>query len=142
MTTMNERVNRSVVDDMKEMWGGNLPTWDDFKIASKKGRVRANKTVAAQVTSMGAVPKPYYIIYGVMTLWSGFLIVPSTAIAWFFIDFSAWWILGSMFAASFLIKLSRSGHCEGMIHGAENNEKLYEMLINSGAFMFDPETIN
>jgi hypothetical protein len=139
---MNEQFNRSVVADMKKMWGGKLRTWDDFKIASKKGRVRANKCVAAQVTSMGAVPKQYCIIYGIITLWPGFLIFPATTIAWFFLDFSAWWILGSMFAASFLIKLSRSGHCEGMIHSAEVNEKLYETLINNGAFMFGPETTN
>ena len=135
---MNEQVALSVVQDMKEMWGGNLPTWEDFKQALKNGRVRANKTVAVQAIQMKGIPKAYFIMYGIITLWLGFLIFPATLIAWFFMKFSAWFILGSAFAAWFLVKVSREGHCEAMKHGAERNEKFYEILINSGAFLFGP----
>jgi|LGVF01.1.fsa_nt_gb hypothetical protein len=136
---MNEQIAQSAVQDLKEMWGGNLPTWEDFKKASKNGRVRANKTVAAEAIHMKGIPKAYFIIYGVITLWLGFLIFPATLISWFFMDFSAWWIFGSLFAAWFLVKVSRDGHCEGMKHGAERNGKFYEILVSNGAFLFGPD---
>lgn len=136
---INEQIAESAVKELKEMWGGNLPTWEDFKKASKNDRVRANKTVAAEAIHMKGIPKAYFIIYGVITLWLGFLIFPASLILWFFMDFSAWWILGSLFAAWFLVKVSREGHCEGMKHGAERNEKFYEILVNNGAFLFGPD---
>lgn len=137
---INEQITESTVKEMKEIWGGNLPSWEDFKKASKDGRVRANKTVAAQAIHMKGIPKAYFIIYGIITLWLGFLLFPATIVAWFFMDFSAWWILGSLFAAWFLVKVSREGHCEGMKDGAERNKELYEMLISNGAFLFGLDT--
>lgn len=137
---MNSKIAQSAVQEMKDMWGGNLPTWEDFKNASKNGRVRANKTVAAQAINIKGISKAYFIIYGIITLWLGFLIFPGTVIAWFFMDFSAWWMLGALFAAWFLVKVSREGHCEAMKHGAEKSEKLYEILVNNGAFLFGPDT--
>lgn len=135
---INEQIAQSAVQDLKEMWGGNLPTWEDFKNASKNGRVRSNKTVAAEAIHMEGIPKAYLIIYGVITLWFGFLIFPATLILWFFMGFSAWWILGSFFAAWFLVKVSRAGHCEAMKYAAERDEKFYEILVNNGAFLFGP----
>lgn len=136
---INHQIAESAVKEMKEIWDGNLPSWEDYKNASKKGRVKANKTVAAQAIQMKGIPIAYFIIYGLITLWLGFLLFPVTLLAWFFMDFSAWWVIGSFFAALFLVKLSRAGHCEGMMHGAERNEKLYELLVRNGAFLFDPE---
>ena len=136
---ITEQIAESAVEELKEISGGNLPSWDEYKKASKNGRVRANKTVAAQAITMKGIPIAYFIIYGLMTLPLGFLLFPATLIAWFFMDFSAWWILGSIFAAYFLVKLSRAGHCEGMMHGAERNEKLYELLVSNGAFLFGPD---
>ena len=136
---MNEQIAQSAAQGLKEMWGGDLPTWEDFKKASKNGRVRTNKTVAAEAIHMKDIPKAYFIIYGVITLWLGYLIFPATLISWFFVGFSAWWILGSLFAAWFLVKVSRKGHCEGMKHGAERNEKFYERLVSNGAFLFGPD---
>ncbi|MDA8137570.1 MAG: hypothetical protein M0036_02850 [Desulfobacteraceae bacterium] len=136
---MNEQIAQSAVQDMKDIWGGNLPSWDEYKKAYNSGRVRANKTVAAQAINLRGIPKAYFILYDVITLWTGFLIFPATLIAYFFMDFSAWWILGAFFAAWFLVKLSREGHCEGMKCGAERNEQLYQILINNGAFLFEPE---
>lgn len=137
--SMNEQIAQSAVQEMKEVWGGDLPSWEEYKKASQSRRVRANKTVAAQAIHMQGIPKAYFIIYGIITIWTGFLIFPATVIAWFFMDFSAWWILGSFFAAWFLVKVSREGHCEAMKHGAEKNQQLYEILVNNGAFLFHPE---
>ena len=135
---INDQIAQSSVQDMKKMWDGTLQTWEDFKKASRNGRVRANKTVAAQAIHMKGMPIGYFIIYGLITLWLGFLVFPATLIVWFFMEFSAWWLLGSLFAAWFLVKISREGHCEGMKHGAERNEKFYEILVNNGAFLFHP----
>ena len=135
---INEQIAQSAVQDLKEMWGGNLPTWEDFKKASKNSRVKVNKTVAAEAIHMKDIPKAYFIIYGIITLWLGFIIFPVTLVLWFFMDFSALWILGSLFAAWFLVRVSREGHCEAMKYGAERNEKFYEILVNNGAFLFGP----
>lgn len=137
---INEQIAQSTVQELKELWGGNLPTWGDYKKARKNGRVIADKTIAAQAIHMKGIPIAFLITYGLFTLWLGFLIFPMTVIGWFFMDFSAWWILGALFAASFLVKVSREGHCEGMMYGAERNEKLYEILVNNGAFLFGPES--
>ena len=137
---LNKAIAESAVDDLKNMWGGNLPSWEDYKKAAKNGRVRANKTVAAEAINMQGIPKGYVIIYGLITLWLGFLIFPLTVIVWFLMSFSAWWILGSVFAAWFLVKLSRYGHCQGMIHAAEIHEPLYELLVRNGAFLFSPDS--
>lgn len=139
MVGINEQIVESTVKEMKEMWGGNLPSWEDYKKASKKGRVRANKTLAAQAINMKGIPKAYFIIYGVITLWLGFLIFPAILVTWLFMDFSALWILGSLFAAWFLVKVSREGHCEGMKAGAERNKEFYEILVGNGAFVFEPD---
>ena len=48
MTTMNRRVNELAVKDLTELWGSRLPSWEELKEASREGRVRVNKTVAAQ----------------------------------------------------------------------------------------------
>lgn len=56
---MNEQIAQSAVQEMKEMWGGNLPTWEDYKKASKNGRVRANKTVSAQAINMKGIPRKH-----------------------------------------------------------------------------------
>ena len=135
---MNEQIAQSIVQRMNELWGNQLPTWEEFKKASKDGAISANKTIAAAVIHMDPIPRGYFIIYGFITLWFGFLILPLTIVAWFFVSFSAWWILGALFIAKFAISISREGHCQGMICGAENNEQFYTMLINSGAFLFEP----
>jgi len=137
---INEQLAQSAVKELETMWGGNLPTWDDYKKAARSGRVRTNKTLAAQAIGMKGMPKAYFIIYGIITLWLGFLIFPATAIAWFFMDFSAWWILGALAASWFLVKVSREGHCEGIKHAAEKNEELYKILVRNGAFLFKPES--
>ena len=52
---INEQIAQSAVQDLKKMWGGNLPTWEDFKKASKNGRVKANKSTAAKAIYMKGI---------------------------------------------------------------------------------------
>jgi len=135
---MNEQTNILATQELKERWGGNLPTWEEYKKAYKNGRVRANKTVAAQAIHFVGIPKIYTILYGIVTIWLGFLIFPLTLIVWFFMKFNWLWILGSLIAAWFFIKISREGHCEGMKLGAYRDEKLFDALVCNGAFLFGP----
>jgi len=137
--SLNKQASESAVKEMKALWGGDLPSWEAYKKALKNGQVRANKTLAAQAINMKGIPKAYFIVYGIITLWLGFLLFPITAFVWFFMDFSAWWILVSLLVGWFLVKVSREGHCQGMMVGAENNKELYEILVNNGAFLFSPE---
>ena len=136
--SMNQQIRESAASDLRNAWGGRWPTWDEFKSASENGRVQVNKTIAAEAVRLPPVPAIYRILYGVITLWIGFLALPVTAIAWFFSDFSAWWIAGALAGGMFLISVSRNGHCEGTKAGAEQNEEFYQWLVENGAFLFGP----
>ena len=81
-----------IVEDLAKMWGGRMPTWSEFKQANEEGRVRVNKTIAARAIFAEEVPFPFKIIYGVITLWTGFLIFPVVLITYFFASFSVAWV--------------------------------------------------
>ena len=81
---MNEQVNQAAAKEIREAWGDRFPTWDEFREASAEGRVRVNKTIAAQLIHAKSVPAAYRIFYGVMLLWIGFLSVPIAVAVWYF----------------------------------------------------------
>ena len=136
---MNEQVNQAAAKEIREAWGDRFPTWDEFREASAEGRVRVNKTIAAQVIHAKSVPAAYRIFYGVMLLWIGFLSVPIAIAVWYFMNISAWWILAGAGIGWFLIKVSREGHCEGIKAGAKKDQEFYETLVENGAFLFEPK---
>ena len=35
---MNEQIAQSAVQEMKQIWNGKLPSWEDYKKAYKDGR--------------------------------------------------------------------------------------------------------
>jgi len=86
-----------------------LPTWDEFKIASREGRVQVNKTVAAQTIHWKGGPAVMMVLYGIATMWTAFLLMPVMIGLYFFGVISGWWILGAVVGAWLLIKVSRSG---------------------------------
>ena len=136
---MNEKVNKFAATKLQEMWGGRWPTWDEFREATAGGRVRVNKTIAAEAIYSKSVPIIFRVFYGAILLWLGFLSLPITVAIWFFADVSAWWIAGGAIVGWFLVKVSREGHCEGIKLGAEKDEQFYQMLAESGAFLFEPK---
>ena len=138
MATMNQQVNELAVKDLTNLWGGRLPNWEEFKEASREGRVRVNKTIAAQAIHWKGMPTAMMFLYGIVTMWTAFLLVPVMIGLYFFGLVGGWWILGGLVGAWFLIKVSRNGHCEGIKMGAERNEGLYEALVGNGAFLFAP----
>ncbi len=143
MKTPSQRIAENAVKDMRELWGGRFPTWEEFKEANKDGRVRVNKDLANKLAfSVG--PKThrnrmrFVAIMLATALWAAFL-APPVAIAVYFIDgISGWWILGSFGLAWCLIKVVRRRQCEVLRYGSEADEQFYLALINHGAFLFEP----
>lgn len=127
-----------VTDQLTESYGGRLPTWEDFKQANRDGRVRANKVVAMKAIWWEGVPRPYQVIYGMIVPWAAFLVVPLAIVLYFWPGVSGWWIVASTILAVYFFRVSKDGACEGMKACAARNEKLYELLIVRGAFLFGP----
>ncbi len=59
-------------------------------------------------------------------------------IAYFFGYGSGWVVFGCLLGGWFLYKATFVGACYGIMDGAEANERLYQMLISHGAFLFGP----
>lgn len=137
--SLNRQIAEIAAQDLAAKWGGRLPTWEEFKAASRAGRVASNKTVAAEAIWLTGMPRLPALFYGAVTIWVGFLLAPAAIIAWLFFGWSAWWILGGFAGCAFLISVSRNGHCTVMEAGCEQRRDLYEFLVAKGAFDFDPD---
>lgn len=136
--SMNRQIAQSTAVDLYFKWGERFPTWEEFKAASKAGRVATNRTVAAEAIWMDGMPKGPAWFYGAVTIWTGMLLIPVSIIAWLFFGWSAWWILGGFVGCAFLVSVSREGHCTVMKAGCERRQDLYELLVKKGAFDFSP----
>jgi len=130
--------NASIVKSLCESWGGRLPTWEEFKQVNAAGQVRANKSIALHAIWSRGIPKTWVIIYGIVTPWTMFLVVPIVIGMYFLYRISGWWILGSVCVAWFLSSVTKEGACDAIKDGAARNKELYEVLVKSGAFMFGP----
>jgi CheY-like chemotaxis protein len=128
----------STVKALCEMWGDRLPTWEEFRQAKRAGRLRTDKSVAMHAIHWRGVPKGWMVIYGILTAWAACLVVPITVALYFIRDVSAWWIFGSAFTAWFLFKITQEGSCEAIKDAGTRNQSMYEALVNSGAFLFEP----
>ena len=128
----------SVMRSLLEMWGERMPTWEEFKQAKAGGRVSTDKAIALRAIHWRGVPKTWMIIYGILTPWIGFLVVPVAIAMYFFRGVSRWWILGSVCTAWFLLSVTKEGACEAIKDAATRDEEIYEALVKSGAFLFGP----
>jgi hypothetical protein len=131
-------IHEHVMRDLRERWGGSLPTWDEFKKARKDGRVTINKGIAQKAISIPGVPKAYHLMYGVVTPWAMFLVPILSIILYLFGYGNGWVVLGCLFVGYLLYKITFVGACNGILDGAEANEALYQRLIFNGAFLFGP----
>jgi hypothetical protein len=136
--SLEDRIYAMTINDLKKQWGGRLPTWDEYKKADKDGRVKTNKGVANKALSLPGVPKLYYIMFGLITPWGMFL-VPSIAIVlYLFGRGNGWVVLGCILVGVCLYKLTFVGACYGIMKGAKADERLYQILLYNGAFLFEP----
>ncbi|MFG1362702.1 hypothetical protein [Xanthobacter versatilis] len=136
--SFNQQTAELTVRMLREAWGGRLPTWEEFKLASKSGRVAVDKTVALQAINLQGMPRGPAVFYGVVTMWVAFLLVPASLVVWIAFGWSWYWMPGAVAACLFLLSVSRNGHCEVTLMGAGNHQNLYELLVSRGAFFFQP----
>jgi hypothetical protein len=73
MSSLDLQIDTSIAKKLVELWGGRVPTWEEFKQASKERRVRVNKGIASKTletsAKLGSEPKTFWIIYGVIVPW-------------------------------------------------------------------------
>lgn len=127
-----------VMRSLLEMWGERMPTWEEFKQANAGGRVSTDKSIALHAIHWRGVPKTWMVIYGILTPWIGFLVVPLAIAMYFFRGVSGWWILGGVCTAWFLFSVTKEGACEAIKDAATRDEEMYEALVKRGAFLFGP----
>lgn len=138
LKTLSQQINETAVKQLSKIWGGRLPTWDEFKQASKADRVQVNKSLANSLIFARGVPRAHSIMFGVIMLWAGFLASPIAIGLYFFNVLQGWWIVGSFVVAWYLFKVARDGQCDGLRYGAEADEAFYNALVGRGAFLFGP----
>ena len=143
MPSLDEQIDAGIARQLIDNWGGRLPTWDEFKQASREGRVSVNKGIASKTLSIsatvGAAPRIYWVIYGIIVPWLMFLSIPVAIALYALVSFSGWWIPGAFLFAIFLYKVSLQGSCDGIKSGAELDERFYSFLATRGAFLFEPK---
>jgi len=131
-------LDNSIADDLKNVWGGRLPTWDEFRTASKADSVRANKDIGIEAIGLKGIPRSFWLLFGVVTP-CGVFAVPIGCIILAIFGVVGWWTLIPGLSASwFLYKVSLEGAANAIRYGAEENEALYNDLVSRGAFLFSP----
>jgi hypothetical protein len=131
-----------VKEDVCRLWGHRMPTWEEFKLASKDGRIFANKTLAMRAVWFRGVPRVYGLLFGFLTITAAYLAIPVLIALHFIIHLSAWWIASGIPIWWLLVKISEVGTCTGIIMGARENEALYALLVENGGFLFGPHGVN
>lgn len=135
---LDAKIREMAISDLKNLWGGRFPTWNEFKKAHEKGRIKTHKGIANQALSLSGIPKGYYILYGIITPWMMFLIPIISIILYFFGYGNGWVVFGCVLSGYFLYKVTFVGACYGIAEGAAADEELYRVLISNGAFVFGP----
>jgi hypothetical protein len=128
-----------IAEDLKALWGGRLPSWDEFKKASKTHRVRTDKGIASKGIFLRGVPKGHQILFGIITA-AGVFLIPIISIITYFLGYVSVWVpLCSFLVGWYLYKVTLDGACDGIRYGAEKSEPLYQYLVSKGAFLFGPD---
>jgi hypothetical protein len=136
---LDAAIYAKTMDDLKRLWSGRLPTWQEFKQAEDAGRVKTNKTIAQKaLCSLPGIPKGWYILYGVITPWAMF-IIPITGIILYFVGYANVWVMVTCILGGwYLYKMIFIGACYGIMDAAKGDERIYETLLINGAFVFGP----
>ena len=136
-------LDSSIVRKLAQMWGGRMPTWEEFKLAHERGVVRTNKSLAYKVFWDVGVPKFRALVFGFIIPVVGALIVLAAPVVLSIMGkLSYWlipviWILGSWL----LFKVCAIAACEAVKDRAVRNQKIYESLVKRGGFSFAPEEL-
>lgn len=133
--TLNQEVNDRAYEQLVEFWGRE-PTWEEFKLA----KVKINRTIASQAIGTTLMPMGYSLFFGIIMTTAGFLVLPITILL-YFLNYltSGWHVFVGLALSIFFIKTARAGQCSGILTQANRNKEVYEILMRSGAFIFQPE---
>jgi hypothetical protein len=138
---VDRMTDERVVRDLNKLWGGRLPTWAEYKVAKRAGRIKTNKGVAQRAINQHGVPVYYRIMFGGLIPWAMFLVPIAGVIGYFLGYFNGWVAVAFLAGGIFCYKLTFVGACYGVLEGAEADEALYQMLLLNGAFLFAPPSI-
>jgi hypothetical protein len=131
---------RSAARTLNETFDHPVPTWEEFKWASREKCVRYNTILAFRSMRWSATPRN-------LTTWTVFMaaaslvVVPIAAVLYFFAGFGGWLILTSIVLAAKLFDIAQQSACTAMMMSAVQNKDLYETFILRGALQFQPSDV-
>lgn len=136
-----ERLDSIIVEDLTEMWGGRMPTWEEFRSSHSRGIVRVNRHLAYKsFYGNAAVRKACAPRFGfgfAVPVGGALAIFAIPILACFVLKLSYWFVpLGWLVISPLFYKLLEREACRGLETGAARNENLYETLVRQGAFLF------
>jgi hypothetical protein len=139
--SLEQSLSATITKKLIEAFGGRLPTWEEFRQASKHGRVRGSTSLAFYTMWWSGMPTGYAIFYGFFVALASLLAIPIAVGLYVFAGISGWWIIASIAMAVYLFGVTKQGAGTTMITGAQRNERLYQMLVIRGAFLFEPSDV-
>jgi hypothetical protein len=139
--SLEQSLSATITKKLIEAFGGRLPTWEEFKQASRYGRVRGSTSLAFYTMWWSGMPTGYAIFYGFFVALASLLAIPIAVGLYFIAGISGWWIIASIAVAVYLFGVTKEGAGTTMITGAQRNERLYQMLVIRGAFLFEPSDV-
>ena len=129
---INEQHAEMTVQNLKEAWGG-IPDWNDYK---NSNNILVDKTVTTKF--IGSPISGLVGILNGLTTWIFFLITPFAILSVFFWDLPWWYIIVGLVATKILINILRNIQCNYVRNLAKKDERIYEILVQEGAFLFLP----
>lgn len=138
-----ERLDSTIVEDLTAMWGGRLPTWEEFRSSHSRGIVRVSRHLAYKsFYGNAAVRKacgPRFGFGFAVPVGGALAIFAIPILACFVLKLSYWFVpLGWLVISPLFYKSLEREACRGLEAGAARNENLYETLVRQGAFLFSP----
>jgi hypothetical protein len=140
--SLEQSLSATITKKLIEAFGGRLPTWEEFKQASRHGRVRGSTSLAFYTMWWSGMPTGYAIFYGFFVALASLLATPIAVGLYFLVGISGWWIIASIAMAVYLFGVTKEGAGTTMITGAQRNERLYQLLVIRGAFLFEPSDVD
>jgi len=139
--SLEQSLYATITKKLIEAFGGRLPTWEEFKEASRQGRVRGSTSLAFYTMWWSGMPTGYAIFYGFFVALASLLAIPVAVGLYVLAGISGWWIIASIAVAVYLFGVTKEGAGTTMITGAQRSEQLYQMLVIRGAFLFEPSDV-
>ena len=137
-----QQENGGTVAEVAAMWGGRLPSWREFRRAVRDKRVRVDPTVAVEAVHWKGMPPGTRMLYGIVTNWAAFLLLPALFILHQFgRSVTDWDAVLGLLGTWLLFRVTLRGSCEAIRQAAEEDARLYHALVEYGAFHITPPPV-